>query len=59
MFGSLLASSVRILWRADSSMITPNGIKYVSEENEFVLPFDMPKLEPDEKHELQDYQSPV
>ena len=54
MFGSLLASSVRILWRTDGSMITPNGIRYVPEENEFKLPFDMPKLEPDEKRELPD-----
>ena len=33
-----------ILWRADGSMITKNGIKCDPEENEFDLPFDMPKL---------------
>ena len=33
-----------ILWRADGSMITQNGIKCEPEENEFDLPFDMPKL---------------
>ena len=40
-------------------MITPNEIKYVPEENEFHLPFDIPKLDPDEKHELPDYRCPV
>ena len=30
-------------------MITPKGIQYFPMENEFDLPLDMPKLEPDEQ----------
>ena len=48
-----------ILWRADGSMITKNGIKCDPEENEFDLPFDMPKLVSDYKIELPDYLTPV
>ena len=46
MFGRLPANSTRTLWQANGSMMILNGIKYDSEpeENEFDLPFDMPKL---------------
>ena len=51
MFGRLPGNglSARILWRADGSMITPKGIQYFPVENEYDLPLDIPKLEPDEK----------
>ena len=40
-------------------MITPKGVKYEHEENEFELPFDMPKLVSDDKSEFPDYRNPV
>ena len=40
-------------------MITPKGVKYEPEENEFDLPFDMPKLVSDDKREFPDYPDPV
>ena len=59
MYGGRPSCRAHILWRTDDSMITPNGIAYVLEENEFDVPSDMPKLVSDYKREFPDYQVPV
>ena len=48
-FGRIPGNSACILWLVDGTMFMPKGIQYFPVENEYNLPLDMPRLEPDEK----------
>ena len=58
-FGGLPSRRARILWRMSRSLITSEGINYEPGEDEIDLPFDMPMLVSDYKHEFPDYRDPV
>ena len=58
-FGGLPSLIARILWRVSGLIITPDGIKYESEENEIDLPFVMPMLVSGYKRGFPDYHDQV